>query len=99
MGQDGAIILKASSFELERNDGQDVAGSFELTDEDMTTYQEIIELCSKPGVDKLVIVYRNYEFILVGVSLKGENINPEFIQLRKRNFKFSAKGVRLESAV
>jgi hypothetical protein len=92
----GALVLKASSFELERNQAEDVSGSFEVRDADEITYEALMNLCSQPNVDKIVIVYRDYGFCLMGVSLHGENKSPHTISLQRRNFKFNAKDIRLE---
>jgi len=94
---EGSLVLRASSFELERSQSDDVSGNFELGAADEIAYETLMNLCSQPDVDKIIIVYKDYEFCLMGVSLHGENISPRSIALRKSKFLFSAKDIKLES--
>jgi hypothetical protein len=75
----------------------EISGSFEIDFDDKKLLEAIMNLCSQESVDKVTIVYRNYEFCLMGVSLKGTNKDPPIISLGKRNFKFRAKDIRLDS--
>ena len=95
-------LLRASSFEIERGDSisdpkTNVSGNISVDEEDEATFAAIKELCSKENVNKVIIVYRNFEFALVGVSLTKENKNPPSVVLgRNKHYKFHAKDVHLE---
>lgn len=82
---------------MERTQSDDITGNFELGAADEIAYEALIDLCSQPDVDKIIIVYKDYEFCLMGVSLHGENISPRSIASRKSKFAFTARDIKLES--
>lgn len=94
-------LLNVRSFEVDRDDSiLDSAGvSGHLsTEEDSATFEALKELCQKENVDKVMIVYRNYTFTLVGVSFTDTNSNPPSVTLKgERNYNFKARDVYLDA--
>lgn len=65
-------------------------------DEDNTiAFETLKDLCSKQSVDKIVIVYHDYAFSLVGVSLTEDSKNAPSIRLGG-TYNFSARDIRLK---
>ena len=96
------IRFKASSFEIARGNSQTSSkskqpllfGYIDIDDDDVKAFNALKELCSKENVDKIIIVYHDYAFSLLGISLTETNVNPPSIRLNTR-YKFSAKDIQL----
>ncbi|MGH9877901.1 MAG: hypothetical protein ACRD5H_09700, partial [Nitrososphaerales archaeon] len=102
MTEAGSVILKASSFEIEPGKSstesvQQVSGHLGIEDDNDNAFEALKNLCSKENVDKVVIVYRDYQFSLVGVSFSSDNKNPPSIRLGKNSYRFEAKDVHLDA--
>ena len=103
MQQQGTRV-EVSSFEIIRNNDQSSSklkkpllfGYIDIDDDSQKAFSTLKALCSKDGVDKIVIVYHDYAFSLVGVSLTESNDNAPAVRLGGR-YKFSAKDIQLES--
>ena len=100
----GNIHVTASAFEIvsetkkssPRSEKQGLLFGYIGVDEDnITAFETLRSLCSKESVDKIVIVYHDYAFSLVGVSLTENNKNAPSIRLGG-TYKFCAKDVQLE---
>jgi hypothetical protein len=96
------VRISASSFEIIRDNSPTSStkkpllfGYVDIDDDDLKAFQALKELCSKDNVDKIVIVYHDYAFSLLGISLTESNVNPPSIRLGTR-YKFSAKDIQLE---
>jgi hypothetical protein len=95
------LVFKASSFEVDPSQstsqaGHAVSGFIGVDDEDEKILEELKSLCEKENVDKVIIVYRNYEFELVGVSLSTHNDNPPRIHVkRNKQYRFQARDIGL----
>ncbi|HLE35071.1 MAG TPA: hypothetical protein VI698_04195 [Nitrososphaerales archaeon] len=98
------IRVKANSFEIVRDNNQLssrikkqplLLGYVGVDDDDAKAFEVLKELCSKESVDKIVIVYHDYAFSLLGVSLTENNPNPPGIRFGTK-YKFSAKDIQLE---
>jgi len=95
------VRVFASSFEIERSEiseyPHEVAGYLELDIHNETAFEALKDLSSKETVEKIIVVYKNYEFSLEGVSFEGYNVDPLVLRLgNSRNYKFRAKDVHLE---
>jgi len=95
------IRVPAASFEITRNEvgsagsrTRELSGYVDVNDV-ADAFEALEDLCSRKDVDKVVIVYQNYSFCLVGVSFSKNNENPPRIMLGK-SYKFTAKDVELE---
>lgn len=96
------IRVKASTFEIVHDNSPSASskqpllfGYIDIDDDNMKTLQALKELCSKENVDKIIIVYHDYAFSLLGISLTQTNVNPPGVRLGTR-YKFSAKDIQLE---
>ena len=96
-------LLKASSFEVDRDragsgsESQGVSG-YLSADEDSTTFEGLDELCLKGNIEKVMILYRNYTFVLVDVSFADMNSYLPKTKLRgKRQYTFKARNVHLDT--
>jgi hypothetical protein len=97
------IRVAASSFEIVPDKNRSYSkskqpllfGYIGIDDDDIKTLHALKELCSKENVDKIIIVYHDYAFSLLGISLNETNTNPPSIRLGTR-YKFSAKDIQLE---
>ena len=93
----------ASSFEIVRNIDQSTSGGkpplmfgyVGVDDDNTKAFEALKELCSRDSVDKIIIVYHDYAFSLIGVSLTKSNVNPPSIRLGTA-YKFCAKDIQLE---
>jgi len=100
-GEQSKCLLKARSFEISRDETlmpcPGVLGHL-CTEDDEATFEALKELCQKEYVDKVMIAYRNYTFVLVDVSFADANSNPPNINLgAERIYKFKAKNVHLDT--
>jgi len=97
------IRISASSFEIlpdknrssSKSKQPSLFGYIDIDDDDFKALQALKELCTKENVDKIIIVYHDYAFSLLGISLTENNVNPPSIRLGTR-YKFSAKDIQLE---
>ena len=96
------IRIKASTFEIVRDNSQTSSskqpllfGYVDIDADNLKAFQALKELCSKDNVDKIIIVYHDYAFSLIGISLTETNVNPPSVRLGTR-YKFSAKDIQLE---
>jgi len=97
-----AIVLKATSFEIgspAKSDASQkpISGFIGIEDSDEEIIQKLRDLCSRGDVEKLIIVYNNYEFQLVGVSL-SENTSLEKsprVLIGRNIYRFTANDVGL----
>lgn len=95
--------VRASSFEIIR-DSQDLSGEkrqpklfgyIGIDADNRKAFESLKALCSEETVDKIVIVYHDYAFSLIGVSLSESNVNPPSVRLEGK-YKFSANDIQLE---
>jgi len=101
--QQGGSRISASRFEIMRDNDPPsseskyplLCGYIDIDDDNPKIFATLKELCAKDGVDKIVVVYHDYAFSLVGVSLTESNVNPPAVRLGGR-YKFSAKDIQLE---
>lgn len=97
-----AILVNASSFEIvkdnvpheSRDSKPQLFGYLSVDDESKSC--ELEHLCLKGRIDKVILVYHDYAFSLLGVSFSENNseLEPKLIA---RSYKFSAKDIRLEA--
>jgi hypothetical protein len=95
--------LNASSFEILRDKEQPTSKSKEplligyvgIDDDNSTAFEALKELTSKEAIDKIVIVYHDYAFSLMGVSFTKSNANPPTVTF-ETTYKFRAKDIQLE---
>ena len=94
--------VRASSFEILRD--KDLSqekrqpklfGYIGIDADNSKAFEALKALCSEESVDKIVIVYHDYAFSLIGVSLSESNANPPSVRLEGR-YRFSAKDIQLE---
>jgi hypothetical protein len=100
MSETDGLVLRVSSFELNRatdhpNSNSEVSGIFEVGEGYDSLEVALKELIRRDDVDKVILVYRNYEFHLLGVSLTGDNRAAPSVAIKKGSFKFTAKDVKL----
>jgi hypothetical protein len=95
------VIVRASSFEIDSSKSSSkrlapVCGHLGIDDDNERAFETLKHLCSIENVDKVIIVYRNYEFSLVGVSFAAANHETPIVQIdRLRKYKFQAQDVGL----
>ena len=96
------IRVKASSFEILKNMNQppeeakqQLSGYIGIDDD--VTLQALKELCAQKNIDKVIVVYHDYAFSLLGVSF-SDSKESDTVQLDAANtYKFEAKDVHLEA--
>ena len=67
-----------------------------VNDDNAKTFQALKDLATEREVDKIIIVYHNYTFSLMGVSLASKNNhNPPAVTF-ETVYKFRAKDIQLE---
>jgi len=95
------IRLKASTFEILKNAN---SSSKEATPQlnglvgvdDDAAFKALRDLCNKEKIDKVIVVYHDYTFSLLGVSF-SDNKESETIPSDAANtYKFQARDVHLE---
>jgi hypothetical protein len=72
-----------------------MCGYVGVNDDNSKTLNALKELCSRDNVDKIVIVYHDYAFSLVGVSFSENNKHPPSVTL-ETTYMFRAKDIQLE---
>ena len=96
------IRLKASSFEILKNANESSGEATQQLNgyvgvDDDTTFKALRDLCNKEKIDKVIVVYHDYAFSLLGVSF-SDNKDSDTVQLDAANtYKFQAKDVHLEA--
>jgi hypothetical protein len=101
----GSLVVNASLFEINSSDSstnadRKLSGYIDIDNPDEELIKKLKQLCSKRDVDKLVIVYQNYEFVLVGVSLNDERDFKDLpkVHVRRLNrYRFTAKDIGLKT--
>ena len=96
------IRVKASSFEILKNTNQpseeakqQLSGYIGI--DDYATLEALKELCAQKNIDKVIVVYHDYAFSLLGVSF-SDNKESDSIKLDASNtYKFQANDVHLEA--
>ena len=95
--------INAKSFEITREiDKQSKSrqplfiGFVGVDDTNAKAFEALKDLSSKQEVDKIIIVYHDYAFSLMGVSLTAkDNYHPLAVTFETR-YKFCAKDIQLE---
>jgi hypothetical protein len=91
------IRLAASSFELSNDQSMKYSLSgYVCADGNSRSLQTLKDLCSKGSVDEVIITYREYVFLLTGVTFSGADLQ---YQDADHTFKFHAKDVHLEGVL
>ena len=96
------IRLTASSFEILKNTNESLGETTQKLSgyvgvDDDTTFKTLRDLCNKEKIDKIVIVYHDYAFSLLGVSFSDKK-ESDTIPLNAANtYKFQANDVHLEA--
>jgi hypothetical protein len=95
------IRVKASLFEIFKNTNQTSEESRKglsgLVTIDDAAIEGIRELCSNAKIDKVIILYHDYAFSLLGVSFSDE-ASADTVQIGASNkYKFQAKDIQLEA--
>lgn len=95
------IQVKASSFEifpagksLERSK-QQLSGWIKVDGDDIAGFEALKQFSSRKDVDKIIIVYRDYAFQLLGVSFTEKNTDPPSFRL-DRSYEFRANEIQLK---
>jgi transcriptional regulator with XRE-family HTH domain len=95
------IRLKASNFEILKNARQSSGDSKQqlcgyLGIDDEATFEALRELCNNAKIEKVIVIYHDYAFSLLGVSF-SEDAESDNLETKPNTYKFQASDVHLEA--
>lgn len=63
--------------------------------DNIAAFEALRQFCSRKDIDKIIIVYHDYAFRLLGVSFTEKNTDPPSFRL-DRSYEFRANDIQLE---